>query len=458
MSAPAAVAVKVERPPLRAMFMSLRNYNFRLFFFGQMVSLIGTWMQSTALAWLVLEKTNSPLALGTVYTAQFLPVLLLSLFGGVIADRFSKHRLVVILQSVLALQAVALAAVTGFGWITLPVIYALTALQGTANALENPTRQAFVVEMVGREDLSNAVALNSSLIQLTRLVGPALGGLCVAWLGAADCFSINAISFIAVLASLLCMRRALLHRSAPPARANVLRQVEEGVRYALTTPDVLIIVITMGVLGLFGYNFQVFLPLVADYVLKTNAFGYGLLTSAMALGSLAATLVLAWLGGVSRRTLLTGALCFSVVLLAVGLSHWWLLLLPLLILLGYSSSAFTATSNSRLQLVAPPQLRGRVMSIYMLLWAGTTPIGSALVGFLAQRYGVQPTVAAMGGICIVGVMVALLYTRRVQHKLLPNGAESDLYDEQSTPLPAPSAVLVGPQPRDRDDASVKRAS
>ncbi|HEY7295896.1 MAG TPA: MFS transporter [Dehalococcoidia bacterium] len=418
-----SVAVAVERPtrpPLRHTFLSLRNYNYRLFFFGQMVSLIGTWMQSTALAWLVLQQTNSPLALGTVYTAQFLPVLLLSLFGGVFADRFAKHRLVIALQSVLALQAVALALVTGFGLISLPAIYLLTAIQGTANALENPARQSFVIEMVGRDDLPNAVALNSSLVQMTRLVGPALGGLCVAWLGPADCFAINAVSFVAVLAGLLYMKPSRLRPSATPQRANVLRQVGEGLRYAVTTPDILLIVITMGLLGLFGYNFQVFLPLIADYVLRTSALGYGLLTSALAAGSLAATLAVAYAGRASRRVLLLGATSFSIVLLTVGLARWWALLVPLLLVLGFSSSVFTATTNSRIQLIVPPQLRGRTMSIYMLLFAGTTPIGSALVGAAAQRLGVQPTIALMGMLCILGVVAAHLYLRRVRGRLLPD--------------------------------------
>ena len=420
------MSVQSTRPPLRATFASLRVRNYRLYFSGQMISQIGTWMQSTALSWFVLQRTHSALALGTVSTFQFLPVLVFSLFGGVIADRFPKQKLLIGTQSLLAIQAFILATLTVTGVITLPLIFLLAAVQGVGNALDAPARQAFVMEMVGPKDVPNAVAFNSSTFQLTRLVGPALGGITLALVGAGWCFYINAFSFLAVLTGLLMMDPRKFYLGERPRRTAMLRQVGEGLRYALTTPDILLAVITMAVLGTFGYNFQVFIPLIAQFVLHASAVGYGLLTSVLAVGSLVASLGVAWLGSATRRIMLVGAGCFSAVLLGLGVSSTWFLVVPLLIALGFSSSVFTATNNARLQIITPAPLRGRVMSINTLLFMGSTPIGSLIVGSMAQSLGVQPTVATMGGLCILGVVAALLYMRRARLRLLPEGAEPGL--------------------------------
>jgi MFS family permease len=411
------------RPPLTATFASLKNRNYRLYFGGQLTSMVGTWMQSTALSWYVLEKTHSALALGTVSTFQFLPVLLFSLFGGVIADRFPKQKLLIAMQAVLLVQATVLATLTATDLINLPLIYILAALQGTASSINMPAQQSFVMEMVGPKDVPNAVALNATLLQGTRLLGPALGGLTIALFGAAVCFYVNAASFLAVLGALLLMDPSTFFKVERPRRAAVLRQLGDGLHYAVTTPDILLAVITMAVIGTFGYNFQVFTPLIAQFVLHTNSVGFGLLSSTMAIGSLVAALGVAWLGGATRRVMLTGALCFSAALLAIGFSSTWLLLVPLLAIFGFSSSVFNATNNSRLQLITPQQLRGRVMSINTLLFAGTTPIGSLIVGVLAERYGVQPMLAMMGGACLLGVLGALLYQHRVRDRLVPEGTE-----------------------------------
>jgi MFS family permease len=411
------------RPPLRATWASLRIRNYRLYFFGQLVSQVGTWMQSTALAWFVLTRTHSALALGAVSTFQFLPVLLLSLFGGVVADRFARQRLLIGTQTTMAIQAVILAVLTSANLINLPLIYLLAAIQGTANALDMPARQAFVMEMVGPKDVPNAVALNSSQLQMTRLVGPALGGLMVATIGTALCFYCNAISFVAVLIGLLMMEPSKFFHVERPKRAAMVKQVGEGLHYAVTTPDICLAVITMAVIGTFGFNFQVFTPLIAQFVLHTSAVGYGLLTSCMAVGSLVSALGVAWLGRATRRVLLIGAACFSMVLLAIGLSSTWLMLAPLFVMLGVSSSIFTATNSARLQLITPAPLRGRVMSIQTLLFAGSTPIGSFIIGSMAQSAGVQPALAAMGGLCIAGTVAALLYMRRTRARLIPPGEE-----------------------------------
>jgi MFS family permease len=410
------------RPPLSRTFLALKNPNYRLFWFGQIVSLTGTWMQNIALAWLVLRVTNSPFALGTVTTIQFAPILLFSLFGGVIADRFPKYRLLVCTQTVMMLQAAILGLLTTLGQDRLVFIYILAAVQGCANALDNPARQAFLVEMVGTQDLPNAVALNSSQFQLSRLLGPALGGVAIATIGTADCFYLNAISFLAVIGGLLAMNPSRFFAAPPARRGKMLSQVGEGLRYAVTTPEIALVVLTVGILGTFGYNFSVFWPLVARYVLHTGAVGFGVLSSTVAIGSLVATLGIAYSGLATRRALLLGAAGFSVLLLGVAVSHWWLVTIPLLLALGFASSVFTATSNSRLQLVTPAHLRGRVMSIYTLLFMGSTPIGSLIVGTLAQHQSVSLTIAEMAAVCMLGAVAAFVYVRRNRHRLLPDSS------------------------------------
>lgn len=416
MSAPSA------RPPLSATFASLRVRNYRLYFFGQLVSQIGTWMQMTALAWFVLQRTHSALALGTVSTFQFTPVLILALFGGVIADRLPKQRLLTTTQLVMATQAMILATLTLTGHISLPLIYGLVAIQGAANALDMPARQSFVMEMVGPRDVANAVALNASQLQMTRLIGPALAGVILAAFGAAVCFYINAISFAAVLISLFLMDPTRFFKVERAKQAPMLKQLGEGLRFAVGTPDILLALILMAVIGTFGFNTQVTTPLIAQRVLHTNSVGFGLLTSAMAVGSLFAALCVAWLGRATRRIVLISAVCFGAIFLAIGLASSWLLILPLFLALGVCSSVFTSSSSARMQLMSPPHLRGRIMSMNMLLFAGSTPIGSLIIGATVERTGVQPTIALMGILCLLGVAGALVYMRRVSDRLTPEGA------------------------------------
>ncbi len=411
-----------SRAPLRRAFRAFRNPNYRLFWFGQLVSLTGTWMQSVAQAWLVLRLTGSPLALGTVTLVQTTPFLLFSLFGGVIADRVRKRRLLLMTQSVMALDAFTLATLTASGRVTLPAIYVLVGLMGLANAVDNPTRQAFVSEMVGPDDLPNAVALNSTLFNSARLVGPALGGVTIAALGVAGCFYLNAVSFLAVIGGLLLMRPERFFSTARPARGHVLRQIGEGLSYAVRTPDVALVVLLMAVIGTFGYNFQVIMPLLARFVLHTGPAGFGALTSAVAAGSLVGSLAIAYTGRARWQTLLMGAAGFSALLFAVALSRVWLVSMALLVALGMCSIVFTATANTRLQLTTPPHLRGRVLSIYTLLFMGSTPLGSLIIGTLAERLGVQPAVAGLAAVCGVGVAGGLVYARRMRHRLTPDSA------------------------------------
>lgn len=400
------------RPPLKQTFRALRNPNYRLFWFGQAASMIGTWMQRIGQAWLVLRLTDSPLALGVVTACQTLPVLLLALFGGVIADRMPKRRVLVITQGVMLAQASVLALLTAGGWIQLIHLYILAAVLGTASALDNPTRQAFVKEMVGPEDVPNAVALNSIVMNTARLVGPALGGLTIAAVGVAGCFTLNAVSFLAVMGGLLLMRPERFYEVPNPPRGKMLAQIGEGLRYVVRTPDIALVMLLMGVIGTFGYNFTVLLPLIAQYVLHTGPVGFGTLTSAMAVGSLIAAFGIAYSGRVTRRTLLTGAAGFSALLLCLALTNIRAVTIAVLVALGLFSIVFTTTANSRLQILTPPQLRGRVMSLYTMLFLGSTPIGSVVLGTLAEHQGVQVAVGEIAVICGLGTLAGLLYIRR----------------------------------------------
>lgn len=437
-----SVRVAAERT-----FRSLHNRNYRLYWCGQVVSLSGTWMQRIAQAWLVLQLTHSPFALGTVTTVQFTPILLFSLFGGVLADRVPKWRFLLGTQSVMAVQALVLAILISSGHIQLFHIYILAAILGIASALDGPTRQAFVIELVGREDLSNAVGLNSTIFNTSRILGPAIGGLLIAGIGVAGCFYLNALSFFGVIGGLLLMDPTRFFAGRPTRGGNVLGQIRAGLHYAVTTPDLAFALLLMGILGTFGYNFTVLLPLIADEVLHSGAIGFGILTAAMGIGSLLAALGVAYRGRATRLTLLIGAAGFSLLLCGVGLSRWWLLTIPLLVALGVCSITFTATANTRLQLVAPPDMRGRIMSLYQLLFAGTTPFGSLLVGGLAQRWGVQRATVTVATICGLGVLLALGYLRRNAARLLPDTRDEAVETRTlSVPVAAQPAPGTAPQP------------
>jgi len=414
-------------------FRSLRNYNFRLFWGGQLISQTGTWMQSVGQAWLVLDLSHSPLALGTVTALQTLPVLLFVLFAGVFVDRFPKRRLLLITQTTAMLQALLLAVLVSTGAVQLWHVYLLAFLLGAVNALDNPTRQSFVIEMVGREDLVNAVALNSMLMNSARIVGPAVGGLLIAWVGVAGCFYLNAGSFLAVLAGLLLMKPHLLRTSPRKPSGHVLGQLAEGLGYAVRTPTVFLIVILMGALGTFGYNFNTTLPLLARDALNADSAAFGALLSAMGVGSLIAALVVATAKEATVQRLFWGAAAFTVAIAAIAISRWYPVTLALMVPLGLASISFTTSANSRLQLTVPDALRGRVMSIYTLLFMGTTPIGGLFTGFLAEHLGIQWTLGIEASICGLGVAAGLLYYQRTRR-----AAPSSQPSSQS------EALLIGP--------------
>lgn len=434
----------------RRTFRALANRNYRLFWTGQVVSLTGTWMQRLAQAWLVLELTDSPFALGLITTIQFLPIMTTSLFAGVLADRFPKRRILLVTQSVMMVQSLVLAILASTPYIRVEHIYILAGILGIASAVDNPTRQSFIVEMVGPDDLPNAVALNSTQFNTARIAGPSLGGVGIAVIGVAGCFYLNAFSYLATLIGLLMMRESELFNVPARVTGNMFKQVGAGLSYSLRTPDIALVLLLMAMLGTFGYNFTVLLPLIATYVLHSGELGFGILTSAMAVGSLGSALWIAHSGRATRRTLFIGAIGFTIALLVLGISEWWALTLPVLVVLGLFSIVFTATANTRLQLMAPPEMRGRVMSLYTLLFAGTTPVGSLVIGWLAEHQSVQATVLEMAGLCALGVAIATTYLRLNATRLTPEGARPPAaapvakVPDAVAPMPAADVRPAGP--------------
>ncbi len=391
-------ALLPPKPPgkglLRA-FTSLRQRNFRLFWFGQMISLIGSWMQSIGQTWLVLELTHSAWQLGLVGALQFLPVLLFSIFGGVFADRWPKRRVLLVTQSAAMIQALLLWALIATGTVQLWHLYILAMLLGLTRSLDTPTRQAFVVEMVGREDLSNAVALNFLLLNLARIVGPGLGGIIIAASGVTMLFLLNALSFLAVIVGLALIHSPELHAQALQhtnalARQTTWQSLREGVNYVWKTPAVVLVILVVGLVLLFGSNFNVVLPLFATDVLHVGARGFGFLSAALGVGSLLSGLWLAWGNqGPTIRRVLIGTLVFGVLEAVFAVSHVYLLSLALIASVGFAETAFAQLAITTLQTVAPDHLRGRVMSVYVLFFDGSVPLGYLLAGWLAGRYGVS---------------------------------------------------------------------
>ncbi|MCX8032487.1 MAG: MFS transporter [Thermoleophilia bacterium] len=392
-------------------FSSLRNRNYRLFWFGQLVSLAGSWMQDVALSWLVLELTNSPKALGLTMTIRFLPALFLSVYGGILGDRLPKRTTLVVLLGIQLVIAVCFGLLGSLGTLTVTLIYILTAIRGVAESIEGPVRQSFVPEMVGPQDLPNAVALNSTLFNAARIVGPAIGAGVIAAFGVEVCFYLNAASFLAVIGALLAMDRRKLFPVAKPPRQGIHAQMREGFRYVRATSDIVVIFIVVGVIGAFGYNFQTILPLVTKYVLRAGASTLALLTTTMGAGSVVAGLAAAYWGRPSMRRLVGAACGFFGLLVVVAMSRWIGLTLVVLFALGVVGVLFMTSANTKLQLTVPDNMRGRVMGMYMLLFIGTGPIGSYVIGFLAEHLGVRPTVLIMAGLCALGVAGSVLYMR-----------------------------------------------
>ncbi|MBM4408806.1 MAG: MFS transporter [Chloroflexi bacterium] len=395
---------------------AFRHHNYRLFFAGQLVSLVGTWMQSVAQGWLVLQLTNDPFALGLVAAAQFVPVLVLGLFGGLVADALPKRRTLIGTQAAQMLLAFALGLLTMTGRVEVWHILVLAFLLGVTNAVDMPTRQSFVVEMVGREDIGNAVGLNSSAFNAARIVGPAVAGLAIGYVGIAACFVLNGMSFLAVIVGYLLMRDDELRPAPAMARPRsgraVVANLAEGLSYVRRTPIVLLGVSVVGLVATFGMNFNVVVPAMARDVLGVGSVGFGFLMAATGLGSLTAAVALAVAGRPRRSWIVGGAILLGVLLVGFSQSRSFTLSLLCMYGVGVGGIGMAATANAAIQTAVPDHLRGRVMSVYTTVFAGSTPIGGPVSGAIAASFGVA-TAVAFGGVmsALVGIG-GLLWLRR----------------------------------------------
>ncbi|MHB8342246.1 MAG: MFS transporter [Mycobacteriales bacterium] len=413
---------------MRDIFRSLRVRNYRLFAAGQVVSLTGTWMQRVAQDWLVLELSRSSgIALGVTTGLQFLPTLLFGLYGGVLADRYDKRRMLVATQVAMGLFALALGLLVVTHAVNLVEVYALAFALGLASAVDTPVRQAFVVELVGPAEVVNAVGLNSATFNSARVVGPAAAGVLISGVGTGPVFLINAASFLAVLAGLLLMRPGELHRAAPVPRSR--GQLREGLRYVRGRPDLLLPIVLVGVVGTFGLNFQITLALVARLVFHRGATSYGLLSTSLAVGSLLGALVSASRRGARPRLrlLLGSAFVFGLLEVGVGFMPTYLGVALLLLPTGAAVLTFTIAANSTVQLGASPQMRGRVMALYVLVFLGGAPLGSPVIGWLAEVAGPRSSLWIGGGasaLAAAAVAVRLGLARRpvLGAGLLPRAA------------------------------------
>ncbi|MBX6765827.1 MAG: MFS transporter, partial [Actinomadura rubrobrunea] len=387
------------------MFRSLRNRNYRLFASGQVVSNTGTWMQRVAQDWLVLDLTHgSGTALGVTTGLQFLPLLLFGLWGGVIADRYPKRRVLMLTQASMGLLALVLGLLAVTGAARVWHVYLLAFLLGMATVVDNPTRQSFVIEMVGRRDLPNAIALNSASFNGARLIGPAVAGVLIAVLGTGPVFLLNAASFGAVLFGLYAMRQDELHTAEPVARGK--GQLREGLRYVWGRRDLTLVLILVLFIATFGMNFQVTVALVSREVFHTGASSFGLASSMLALGALTGALLAARRAARPRmRLLIAAALLFGVLELATGLMPAYWSFLVLLVPTGIALMTFTTAANATMQLGVAPEMRGRVMGLYMLVFLGTNPIGAPVVGWMAEHFGPRLSLVVGGLIAMASVLV-----------------------------------------------------
>ncbi len=395
-------------------FRSLRIRNYRLFFFGQLVSVSGTWMQQLAQDWLVLRLTDRPLPVGITTALQFAPVLLLGIWGGLVADRLDKRRLLLATQAVMGALALALGVLTLTGTVQLWMIYLLALLLGCATSFDMPARQAFVTEMVGSDHLANAVGLNSAVFNSGRIIGPAVAGVLIGVAGLAPAFLINAFSYLAVISSLLLMRPGELHRQ--PAVQRTRGQVRDGLRYAWATPTLRSTLLLMGVVATLGLNFRVALPLLARFTFHGGPSLYGLLASMIACGSVVGALTTASRARPTRGLLLWSMTVFGVTSLLVAIAGSPLLAAIVLVPLGFSSIAWMSTANSTVQLGSAPEMRGRMMSLYGLLFLGSTPLGAMLVGWLSEHYGPRSSMVMGGVSSLLAVGVAALADLRARRR------------------------------------------
>ena len=393
----------------RRTFSSLSNPNYRKYFFGQTTSLVGTWMQMTAQSWLVFTLTHSATDIGFVVALQTLPVLLLGPYGGVVADRVDKRKLMVVLQTAMGVQAAILAVLSLTHVVTYLDVCVLAIVLGLNNAFENPSRQSFMMEMVGPTDVRNAVSLNSTMNNVARAVGPAVAGVLIASFGEGWCFAANAVSFIAVVVSLMIMDLSTLSPSVPTERAK--GQLREGFRYVAATPKLLYPLIMMALVGMLAYEFQVTLPVVAGRVFHGNSEDYGLLMASMGTGAVIGGLWTASKGKTGTRAMVRAALLFGTFITCAALSPVIGIEYLALALVGFASVSFLAMTNSTLQLETDPQMRGRVMALWAVAFMGTTPIGGPLIGWITTETNARVGLGVGAASCFVAALIGWLTVR-----------------------------------------------
>jgi MFS family permease len=393
----------------RKTFVSLRYRNFRLFLIGQSISLIGTWMQSIGQAWLILKLTNSPFLLGLIGAAQYMPILVLSMFAGSIVDRFPKRYIIILTQTVMAILAIVLWILTATGIVTYWHIFILASLLGLATSLDVPARQAFMINLVGRDTLMNAIALNSANFNLARLIGPAIAGLLIAKVGISTTFLLNGISFIPVIIGLF-----MIDIDGLPGiskKKNVMEDVKEGLLYIKNNRIIFNVVMLMLIVSLFALNFNVVVPIYSKYVFHNNPEIFGVLMSSLGVGSIIGAILVAFRSGRNPNPvfLILGAVILSAFQMVMAFVTGLYIAMVVLFLIGFGSIIFTALTNTTIQLNTPDELKGRAMSVYSLVFMGVTPIGNLFIGGIADVIGVRTSIF-IGG--LLGVAPALYYLRK----------------------------------------------
>jgi MFS family permease len=404
------------------MFAALSNPNYRRYISGQAISLAGTWMQTIAQSWLVLQLTNSPTAIGAVVALQMLPVLLLGPYAGVVADRVDKRRMMIVLQSMMGALALVLGLLVITGLVQLWHVYVLAMLLGLNTCFENPVRQTFVLEMVGPGHLRNAVSLNSVLANAARAIGPAIAGIVIAAGGIGLCFLLNAASFVAVVVSLVRLDTSALSPTVPTKRAP--GQLREGLRYVAGEPLIAVPLAMMALVGCLAYEFQVVLPVVAQGTFGGDARTYGFLTASMGVGAVVGGLFVAARGRTGLRALVIASLAFGLAMSIVALAPNLVVALVGMTLVGATSVAFLSMGNSSLQLAAAPTMRGRVMALWAVAFLGSTPIGGPIAGAVSQAWGGRAGLALGAAACLVAALMGLIAMRRSRARQAAAGAPS----------------------------------
>jgi MFS family permease len=399
---------------VRNVFRALRTRNYRLYFSGQVVSLIGTWMQIVANSWLVLQLSGSGTAVGVVTAAQFGPMLLGGAWGGLIADRFPKRRLLLTTQSLFLVQATTLGVLTATGVVRLWMVYALTFLYGCVQIVDVPTRQAFVSEMVKGDDVMNAVGLNSAVFNAARMIGPAIAGVLIAKVSISLCFLINGASYLAVLMAIASMHERDLNgrtHEAPSGRG----QIRAGMRYVASQPDLVLAIVLMLIVGTLGLNFQIVLPLLSRFTFDGDATTYGILSSVMASGSVVGAMYAASRHRSSTRLLVGAAIAFGAVETIAAFAPSLASAYVVMPLVGLFGMLFISASNTLVQMTATPEMRGRAIALWSLVFLGSTPIGGPLVGWISESWSPRAGLG-IGGVAslLAGLVVGPLLLRRAR--------------------------------------------